>query len=418
MRIGYIGLGALGGELARRFLANHELTVWDLNAAAAEPFARAGARVATSAGDVARDADVVLLCLPRSSDVSNLLFGPSGLAGGLSPGQLVIDQTSGAPRETAEIASRLAALGVSLMDAAVSASPHVVAQGATTIMAAAPDDLYERALPVLRAITEKIHRCGKRVGDGQAMKIVNNAMNAACRLGTLEIVAMGRKAGLSLASMTEALNAGRGRNQTTEKMLPAIARGEPSTNFGLGLMLKDVNQAADLGMAQHIPMPITGIVRSLLQIGVNTLGPRAQLEDMVAFTQTTSATHFMDAPTDSAPPVDAMPTLAVIDAAVAALARLVTYECVAAGVRHGLALADMAPILHGASGWSLESRAALAQLDAGARVSKESFGPVTQTLSMLAAIGQRVGAPMPIACAVRSVAESAYYGDSIQFFGD
>jgi 3-hydroxyisobutyrate dehydrogenase len=103
---------------------------------------------------------------------------------------------------------------------------------------------------------------------------------------------------------------------------------------------------------------------------------------------------------------------------VAALARLVTYECVAAGVRHGLALADMAPILHGASGWSLESRAALAQLDAGARVSKESFGPVTQTLSMLAAIGQRVGAPMPIACAVRSVAESAYYGDSIQFFGD
>lgn len=418
MRIGYIGLGALGSELARRFVAGHELTVWDLNNHAAAPLAQAGARVASSAAELARQSDVILLCLPRSADVRELVFGSGGLADGLSPGQLVIDQTSGVPKETAETATRLAARGVAMMDAAVSASPHVVAQGATTLMAAAPDDVYERALPVLRAITEKIHRCGTRVGDGQAMKIVNNAMNAACRLGTLEVVAMGRKAGLSLAAMTSTLNAGGGRNQTTEKMLPAIARGEASTNFALALMLKDVNQAAALGMEQRVPMPITGMVRSLLQIGLNTLGPQAKLEDMVGLTEAMAATRFVDSLMEAAPGADAADALLTIDAAVAALGRLVTYECVAAGSRHGLALPDMARILRGTSGWSHESREVLAQLNAGAKVSKEQFAPMTASLTTAAELGLRVGAPMPISCAVRSVAESAYHGTAIQFFGD
>nr|WP_309973720.1 NAD(P)-binding domain-containing protein [Variovorax guangxiensis] len=418
MRIGYIGLGALGSELARCFVAGHELAVWDLNDRAAAPLARAGAHVAPSAAELAKRSDVILLCLPRSADVRELIFGHRGLVEGLSPGQLVIDQTSGVPKETAETAARLAARGVVMMDAAVSASPHVVAQGAATLMAAAPDDVYERALPVLRAITAKIHRCGTRVGDGQAMKIVNNAMNAACRLGTLEVVAMGRKAGLSLAAMTATLNAGRGCNQTTEKMLPAIARGEASTNFALSLMLKDVNQAAALGMEQGVPMPITGIVCSLLQIGVNTIGTQAKLEDMVGLTETMAATRFMDSSTGAAPDEDAADTLPTIDAAVAALGQLVTYECVAAGFRHGLSLPDMTRILHGTSGWSHASREVLAQLNADTRVSSEQFGPMAASLATAAELGLRLGAPMPISCAVRGVAESALHGSAIQSFGD
>ena len=418
MRIGYIGLGALGSELARRFLTGHELTVWDLNDRAAAPLVQAGARVAPTGAELARQTDVILLCLPRSADVRDLVFGPGGLAEGLTTGQLVIDQTSGVPKETAETAARLGARGVAMMDAAVSASPHVVAQGATTLMAAAPDDVYERALPVLLAITDKIHRCGTRVGDGQAMKIVNNAMNAACRLGTLEVVAMGRKAGLSLAAMTKTLNAGRGRNQTTEKMLPAIARGEASTNFALALMLKDVSQAAALGMEQGVPMPITGIVRNLLQIGLNTLGPQAKLEDMVGLTESMDATRFVDSPTGAVFGEDEDDALPLVDAAVAALGRLVTYECVAAGSRHGLALPDMARILHGTSGWSHESREVLGQLNAGGRVSTEQFGPMAAGLATTWKLGLRVGAPMPISCAVRSVAESAHHGTAIQFFGD
>lgn len=293
MKIGYIGLGALGSQLARRFLAAHELCVWDLNTAAAGQLAQDGAHVASSAAELARECDVVLLCLPRSADVRQLIFGPGGLAEGLSAGKLVIDQTSGIPGETRDMAQQLALQGVAMMDAAVSASPHIVSQGGATLMAAGPDDVYERALPVLRAISKTIYRCGTRVGDGQAMKIVNNAMNAGCRLGTLEVVAMGKKSGLSLECMTEVLNKGEGRNQTTEKMLPAIAQGKSSTNFGLSLMLKDVSQAVGLGMEADAPMPITNIVRGLLQIGANMLGDKAQLEDMIGLIESMAGTRLM-----------------------------------------------------------------------------------------------------------------------------
>ena len=291
MRIGYIGLGALGSELARRFLPGHTLTVWDLNPAAARAFETAGAGVAPSAAQLARDCDVVLVCLPRSSDVRQLMFGAGGLVEGLSAGKLIIDQTSGVPSETRDIAERLAERGVAMLDAAVSASPHIVAQGAAVLMAGGADDVYERALPVLRAITETIYRCGSRVGDGQAMKMVNNAMNAGCRLGTLEVAAMGVKMGLSLQCIANAMNKGSARNQTSEKMLPALAQGKSSTNFALSLMLKDVNQAVALGMKLGVPMPISNVVRGLLQIGLNTLGEQARLEDMVGVIESMAGTR-------------------------------------------------------------------------------------------------------------------------------
>ena len=301
MKIGYIGLGALGSELARRFVAAHQLCVWDLNAAAAGQFEKIGVRVAPSAAQLARECEVILLCLPRSSDVRQLIFAPGGLAEGLSPGKLVIDQTSGIPRETKDMAQQLASRGVAMIDAAVSASPHVVAQGTATLMTSGPDAAYERALPILRVITQTIYRCGTRVGDGQAMKMVNNAMNAGCRLGTLEVVALGRKAGLSLECMTDVLNKGGGRNQTTEKMLPAIAQGKSSTNFALSLMLKDVNQAVTLGMETGVPLPITNVVRGLLQMGANTLGPDARLEDMIGLIESMNATRLAQPGKETAP---------------------------------------------------------------------------------------------------------------------
>src|ERR1700752_1553517 len=164
MKIGYIGLGALGSELAKRFLGKHELWVWDINKAAAGQFQKLGARVASTAAELARECDVFLLCLPRSSDVRQVIFGSGGLAAGLSAGKLGIDQTSGIPRETRDMARQLAERGGGMMDAAVSASPHIVSQGSAKLMVSGPDEVYERALPILRVITETIYRCGTSVG--------------------------------------------------------------------------------------------------------------------------------------------------------------------------------------------------------------------------------------------------------------
>ena len=291
MRIGYIGLGALGSELARRFLPGHELCVWDMSPTATAAFRGTGAEVVASAAELGKRCEVVITCLPRSSDVQALLFGTGGLADSLQPGSLLIDQTSGVPAETLQMAEQLAARGIAMLDAAVSGSPQFVAEGSATLMAGGSDEVFERALPVLKAITPTVYRCGMRVGDGQAMKMVNNAMNAGCRLGTLEVVAVGRKSGLSLECMTDVLNKGGARNQTTVKMLPAIAKGKSSTNFALSLMLKDVNQAMSLGIDVGVPLPITNVVRGLLQIGVNTMGSEARLEDMVGLMESMASTR-------------------------------------------------------------------------------------------------------------------------------
>jgi len=282
MKVGYVGLGALGGELARRFLGGQDaLHVWDVNTDALARFAALGATPARDAAELARQCDVVLICLPRSADVRQMMFGARGLAEGLRAGTLVIDQTSGVPDETRDMARQLAARDVAMLDAAVSASPHIVGEGLATLMVGGSDTAVERALPVLRTITQTIYHCGTRVGDGQAMKMVNNAMNGACRMGTLELAALGRKLGLPLHALTRVLNQSPAYNQITDKMLPAIEAGKASTNFALSLMLKDLNQAIALGLSVAAPMPVVSVTRGLMQIGLNTLGSNASLEDMI-----------------------------------------------------------------------------------------------------------------------------------------
>jgi 3-hydroxyisobutyrate dehydrogenase len=296
MRVGYIGLGAMGGALARHLVAKHELTVLDLNRAAVTAFEQLGAVAAATSKELARNREVVLLCLPRSADVERVLFGPDGLAEGLSAGTIVIDQTSGIPDETRRFARLLAERGVSMLDAPVSGAMATAIAGTVSIIASGPKDVFEKAAPILKDISPNVFHCGERVGNGQTMKSVNNMMNAGCRLATLEAVAMGRRYGVPLEAMTEALNHTMGRNFTTQGMLVAIAEGRQSTNFRLALQLKDENQALSMGITEGAPTPLSDIVRGLLQVGVNSLGENAQLEEMIGVIESMAGTRLASAP--------------------------------------------------------------------------------------------------------------------------
>lgn len=294
MQVGYIGLGAMGGALARHLIGKYPLSVLDINPTVVAAFEKLGASAVPNAAEMARRCDVVLMCLPRSSDVHRVIFGPGGLIEGLSPGKILIDQTSGIPEQTREFARLLAEKGISLFDAPVSGAMASAEAGTVSIITSGPVEAYERAQHVLRTISRNVYRCGDQVGNGQTMKSVNNLMNVGCRLATLEIVSMGRKMGLSLEVMTEAINNTTARNFTSTGMLPAIAAGKQSTKFGLALMLKDVDQALSLGTQCDSPMPVSSAVRGLLQIGVNTLGKTAQLEDMIGLIQSMAGTRLVD----------------------------------------------------------------------------------------------------------------------------
>jgi 3-hydroxyisobutyrate dehydrogenase len=293
MRVGYVGLGAMGGPLARHLVGKHRLTVFDLNPSAVGALTELGARAASSCAELARECEIVILCLPRSADVERALFAAGGLAEGLAPGAVVVDQTSGLPEMTREFAGRLGRQGVLMMDAPVSGAMAMAVAGTISIIVSGPRAVFDTAEPVLKDISPNVLYCGERIGDGQALKTVNNLLSVCCRLSTLEIVALGRKLGLSLEAMTRALNCTAGRTYTSRGMLPAIAEGRASTKFQLALQVKDMNQALSLGIEKKVPMPIGNAARGLLQIGLSTLGPHAQLEEMIGVIERMAATRFV-----------------------------------------------------------------------------------------------------------------------------
>ena len=139
--VGYVGLGAMGGALASHLTKRFNLLVLDRNPAAMA--AIQDARGVSNGAELARQADVIFLCLPRSSDVREAIFGAGGLAEGLTAGKLIIDQTSGVPEQTAAIAAELAARGVMMLDAPLSGGVPAAQAGTVTIIASGPDAAWD-----------------------------------------------------------------------------------------------------------------------------------------------------------------------------------------------------------------------------------------------------------------------------------
>ncbi len=382
--VGYVGLGAMGGALASHLTKEFNLLVLDRNPAAMA--AIQGARGVSSGAELARQADVIFLCLPRSSDVHEAIFGAGGLAEGLTAGKLIIDQTSGVPEQTAAIAAELAARGVMMLDAPLSGGVPAAQAGTVTIIASGPDAAWDRAAPFLRAMTAKVFRCSDRVGDGQALKLVNNAIGMGFRTSALELVALGRKAGLGLAQMVAGLNASPSANFTTRGMLLGLVEGRSTTNFALSLMAKDLGEA--LALANGSAMPFTAATRSTVQIALAIMGQNAKLDDIISLTgQLAQVEMREDGPSD--PELQELIETGVLVGNVIAVA-----ECVAMGRQFGLKPAEMARILNVGSAWCAVSDTILPALAAGLVPNLPvTLGAAGTALSELAARSARLGTP-------------------------
>ncbi|WP_175839157.1 NAD(P)-binding domain-containing protein [Burkholderia anthina] len=409
MKIGYIGLGAMGGALARRLLQSHPLQVWDLQPAAIDRFVQLGAKAAASPADLVRDCDFIMTCLPRSSNVHELFFGAGRGADGVSSGKILIDQTSGDPSETAKIASRLAASGVAMLDAPVSGGQRGAEAGTIAIMVAGPQQAYDRALPVLHAISPNVDYCGHRTGDAHAMKVVNNTMSASSRLATLEVVAMGRKMGLSLATITEAINSAEGSNRTSTVSLPALLEGRsPVGEFALALLVKDLNLGTDLGMKCGVPMMIANLVRSYHEMALNLLGPAAQLRELFDVVEKMAGTCFVVKSEEAR----TIPQHADSEAAkrisrtVAACNLLITYECAALAAKFGLPLDLMAKIFLQGGAWNRAAERVLPVLSSGKPTSDLQLGALISELRVASEMAKGCGAPMTVGHLVRGLVET------------
>jgi 3-hydroxyisobutyrate dehydrogenase len=274
MNIAFLGLGAIGRPMAARVAGSGlPLTVWNRTASRAADFAKEfGARHAATPADAARDADVVVTCMPTSQDVASLLDGPEGLIAGLGNGATLIDCTSGDPATSRKIRDALAERNVGYIDAPVSGGTTGAEKGTLTIMVGGDAAVLERARPVLETFGQKIVHCGD-VGAGDAVKAVNNAFLATHILAAAEGLAALVKMGVDPKVALDVINASSGRSNASMNLIPerVITRKFPRT-FRLALLEKDVGIAAEVARDTRTPAPILQLTADLFRIARGEFG--------------------------------------------------------------------------------------------------------------------------------------------------
>lgn len=295
MHVGYVGLGAMGGALARRLMLSRKMHVFDIRTEAVREFAEDGALATDSLPSLARACDIIFICLPTSAAVRDAIFGKDGMAKGLSPGKVIIDQTTGDPFETRNIASDLEEVGVQLVDAPVSGGPRGAVAGTIGIMCGGQFDVFEKVRPIIELISPNFVYCGE-TGNGHVAKLVNNAVAACNRLITYEAVTMGFKYGLSIDEMSKVINKGTGWSGASERILPVLGSGGQTANSQLKLMVKDLRLASQMGIRCGAPMLIANMVRSIFESGSNELGGSANLDQMKHLFEAMADVKFTRAP--------------------------------------------------------------------------------------------------------------------------
>jgi 3-hydroxyisobutyrate dehydrogenase len=276
MRVGFVGLGAIGSPMAAHLARRDELMVWNRTAPRAEAFsARHGCRVAATPRELASQAQVVITCLPTSHEVEALLDGSDGLEAGLRSGALFLDCTSGDPATSRRIAQRLDRYGVAFADAPVSGGVAGAEAGTLTIMVGADPGTFERARPILAAFGKRIEHLGP-VGTGHAMKAVNNALLAVNILALGEGLAALVKAGVAARTAVNVLNSSSGRSFASEALVPerVLTRSWPKT-FRLALLDKDVGIARELLQQTRVDGPVIELAGKLFGRARAELGEEA-----------------------------------------------------------------------------------------------------------------------------------------------
>ncbi len=249
----------MGEPMVRRLAAaGYQVRAYDM----AEP-ARArltgttGVTLTTSPADVADGADVVILMLPDSDVVEQVLLG-NGLLDRIRPPTLVADMSSSEPARTRTLADRAAGRGITLVDAPVSGGVVGARAGSLTIMTGGPADALAALGPVLGVLGGKVVHAGDTPGAGHAIKALNNLMSAAHLLASSEAILAGQAFGLDPAVMLDIVNTSSGRSGSTQNKWPNyILPGTFDSGFSIAFMLKDMKIALQLADAAGTPAPLS-----------------------------------------------------------------------------------------------------------------------------------------------------------------
>ena len=242
-QVGIVGVGLMGHGIASSLLrAGHQVSFLEHPGnQPVEDLLAAGATALSAGSEVAKSADVVILCVTGSPQVEAVLFEPDGVMEGLKVGSVIVDCSTALPSSTERVAAKVANAGGRFMDAAMTRTPKEAAEGRLNLIVGAPKALFDETLPLLEGFAENIAHAGD-VGAGHTLKLLHNFVSLGFSAVLAEATAASRKAGISDTALLEVLGAGGGGGVVLERLRPYIAENDPS-----GFKFTVANASKDLG---------------------------------------------------------------------------------------------------------------------------------------------------------------------------
>lgn len=263
MRVGFVGLGTMGGAMAANVCrAGFAVTAWNRTAGRAAGLADIGVALAPTAATAAAASDVIVTIVSDTPDVEAVLFGPDGVADGATRGSVVVDMSTISPSATRAFATRLAERGVAMLDAPVSGGSEGAKKGTLSIFVGGDAADLERVRPVLAAMGTTITHLGP-IGSGQAAKAVNQVILAGTYIGVAEGIVLAMKAGLDVETLVAALSGGAAQSWVLANRSGRMLANDYPLGFKVALHRKDLGIALQLARETGAALPVSAMVEAL-----------------------------------------------------------------------------------------------------------------------------------------------------------
>jgi len=255
LKVGFIGVGNMGGPMCRNIIkrSNHQVTVFDLNAASVKTCTDLGATAAKSVAEVASTADVVMTSLPMPRDVEAVTLGADGILANIGKGKTYIDLSTNAPSMVKRIGAAMATKGIPMLDAPVSGGTMGAEAATIAIMVGGDRKVFDDALPVLQSFSANVIHMGP-LGTGTVAKLVNNMLAFCNAAAAAEGLMLGVTAGLDPEKLVQVVSNSSGNSHAFGNLAKRALSGEFTASFALDLAYKDLHLALELGDELGVPL--------------------------------------------------------------------------------------------------------------------------------------------------------------------
>ncbi|MEM9046586.1 MAG: NAD(P)-dependent oxidoreductase [Pseudomonadota bacterium] len=274
MKIGFIGLGNVGGKLAGSLIRNgHDVIVRDLDKAVAQPFLDQGAGWAESPADLARQVELVITCLPSPAASAAVMEAEDGILSAMRPGTIWAEMSTTDEAEVKRLGALVEEKGGSPVDCPVSGGCHRAATGNISIFAGCERDVFERMLPVLTSLGRRILHTGP-LGSASVLKVVTNFLATANLISCAEALTTCKAAGMDLNTAYEAIKISSGTSFVHETESQVILNGSRDISFTMDLVLKDIGFFQEVADRAGVELEMNPLMIQIFKDGIERYGPR------------------------------------------------------------------------------------------------------------------------------------------------